>query len=254
VLQNRALRELPAHRSSWSAQTNAPTAHPDSIAPTSGPITPPWSAEQATTVLEPTPTLLSMNGVPRRRWQFGLRNTKAPVGIRTPFSLLLNHKFSTKTRCPLTFCMDRPPDRFPSSPPAYPLRGYCDWQSLPGRALLPDGISQSRRLRGRHVPERHGRCRLRHLPRPPLLRSDSPGGPGMSRRLLLPGRDGVCHGVSLSEWDLLERDELGGSGGVPSLPSWKVCLFWSALSSSCEVDILVVFSPWPCSSVMWLFA
>lgn len=44
----------------------------------------------------------------------------------------------------------------------------------------------------------------------------------MSRRLLLPRRDRVRHRVSLPERDLLERNKLGGSIRVLSLPSWKV--------------------------------
>lgn len=63
----------------------------------------------------------------------------------------------------------------------------------------------------------------------------------MSLRLLLPGRDRVCHGVSLPERDLLERDKLGGSIGVPSVPSWKVRPLFLALSAACGAGVVAVF-------------
>lgn len=74
----------------------------------------------------------------------------------------------------------------------------------------------------------------------------------MSRRLLLPGRDRIPDGVSLPEWDVLERDKLGGSVGVPSLPSWKVHFFLSALSALSGARVVVFVSLRPCWSLIRL--
>ena len=71
----------------------------------------------------------------------------------------------------------------------------------------------------------------------------------MSCWLLLPGRDRVRHGISLPERDFLERDKLGGSVGVPSLPPWKVRCF---LSAWCGAHVVVIISLWPCWSLIRL--